>query len=85
MTSGLTAEGPRARTGRWSSGWGWRAIALAIAALFAFVALAAFDGGELFLGVMAGIGGADDPVGRRSDRLPPLSRVATAADARRLG
>jgi hypothetical protein len=35
---------------------GLGAIALAIAGLFLFVALAALAGGEAFLGVMAGIG-----------------------------
>lgn len=52
----MTAEGPgpdRPLVERLGLG----AIALAIAALFAFVSLAAFDGGEPFLGVMAGIGG----------------------------
>ena len=35
---------------------GLGAIAVAIAGLFVFVSLAAFSGGEPFLGVMAGIG-----------------------------
>lgn len=52
----MTAEGPRPDRPLVER-LGLGAIALAIAALFAFVALAAFDGGEPFLGVMAGIGG----------------------------
>lgn len=36
---------------------GLGAIALAIASLFLFVAVAAFAGGEPFLAVMAGVGG----------------------------
>ena len=36
---------------------GMAAIALLLAALFALMAVAAFQGGEPFLGVMSGIGG----------------------------
>jgi hypothetical protein len=51
----VTAEDPR--PGRpLVERLGLGAIALAIAALFVFVALAAFAGGEPFLAVMAGIG-----------------------------
>lgn len=52
----MTAEDPR--PGRpLVERLGLGAIALVIAGLFVFVALAAFAGGEPFLGVMAGIGG----------------------------
>jgi hypothetical protein len=51
----VTAEDPR-RSRPLVERLGLGAIALAIAGLFVFVALAAFAGGEAFLGVMAGIG-----------------------------
>jgi hypothetical protein len=51
----VTAEDPR--PGRpLVERLGLGAIALVIAGLFVFVALAAFAGGEPFLGVMAGVG-----------------------------
>ena len=50
------------------------AIALVVVGMFGAIAVAALAGGELFLGVMAGDRRADDPVGRRGDAAPGLSR-----------
>ena len=53
----MTGEGPDAQPGRpLVERLGLGAIALILAAVFTFVALAAWTSGELFLAVMAGIG-----------------------------